>query len=239
MAEKLESIERRVTRGTEVRAGERDGKPVIEGYAAVFNEESSDLGGFVEIIEPGAFDDALDQDTVGLWNHNDDIPLGRAPNKTLEIAQDSRGLKYVIYINADDPEAMSKHAKVKRGDVNGSSFAFRVKNKERGDEMNGDEWKLVGDKIVRVIKKAGIRDLFDVSPVTYPAYPKASAQARSKADELRTSLQSDPTGLTQAGETGADGPDQAQALLDTLDRRTAVRRRMYQLSLFENKEHES
>jgi HK97 family phage prohead protease len=237
-ASKLEDIDRRVFRGAEVRAGERDGKPVIEGYAAVFNEESQDLGGFVEILEPGAFDDALDQDTVGLWNHNDDIPLGRTKNKTLEIAQDSKGLKYTIFVNQDDMEAMSKHAKVKRGDVNGSSFAFRVKSKERGDEMNGDEWKLVGEAIVRVIKKGGIRDLFDVSPVTYPAYSKASSQARSQAESLKHSLENaDPDASAQAGGGASDGEPQVQALLAPFDQRIAIMRRKYQLPKEQN--HES
>lgn len=232
-ASNLESVERRVFKGAEVRAGERDGKPTIEGYAAVFEEESADLGGFVEIIQRGFFDDVLDQDVRGLWNHNDDIPLGRTANKTVEISQDEQGLAYLIEINQNDPEALSKHAKVVRGDVNGSSFAFRVKRREMGDDMDGDEWKVAGDKILRILKKGGCRELFDVSPVTYPAYSKASAQARSQAEALKRELnQSDDPNARSAQEGGGAGTDndQAQALLDTLDRRIAITRRKFNLT---------
>lgn len=231
--ELLTGIERRFVGGREVRATSRDGKPVIEGYGAVFDEESSDLGGFVEIIEPGFFDDVLDNDVRGLWNHNDDIPLGRSSNNTLDIAQDSTGLQYVIYINEDDSEALSKYQKVKRGDVSQSSFAFFVKRKDLGDDIDGDEWKVAGDKIVRVLKKGGCRELFDVSPVTYPAYQQASAQARSRAELLRRDLNpsdsTDPDAQAGGGEGELDH-DQVQALLEPYANRTEITRRKYNLN---------
>ena len=180
----------------EVRANQVDGKPVIEGSGAVFNMESSDLGGFVEVIEPGFFDDVLDNDVRGLWNHNDDIPLGRASNGTLEISQSDKSLNYVIHINADDSEAMAKYAKVTRGDVKQSSFAFTVKRESKGDKFDGDEWKSADGRTVRILKKGGCRELFDVSPVTYPAYPQTnvSADVRSRFEQFQKSLTGGPEG---------------------------------------------
>lgn len=192
----ISDLERRFFQGVEIRAGEKDGKPVIEGSGAVFNQESADLGGFVELIEPGFFDDVMGDDVRGLWNHNDDIPLGRKSNGTLDISQSDKSLDYTIWINSDDQEAMSKYAKVKRGDVNQSSFAFTVKRQTRGDAVDGDEWKSVDGKTVRILKKGGCRELYDVSPVTYPAYPQTtvSADVRSRFEQFQNSLTGGPDG---------------------------------------------
>jgi len=180
-----QEIERRYLPVSELRAVQTDGNPIIEGAGAVFGQYA-DLGYYVEIIEPGFFDDVLeDPDTCGLWNHDDNLPLGRLGNKTLELTQTDTALDYRIHINPDDAEAMAKYAKVKRGDVTQSSFAFVVKSLGRGDPEDGDEWYVLGDKIVRRLKRGGCRKLYDVSPVTYPAYPATSAAARSKADEMR------------------------------------------------------
>ena len=62
----------------EVRQDE-EGRDTIVGYAAVFNTFSEDLGGFREIVRPGAFTAALSegQDVRGLFNH-DPAQIGRA-----------------------------------------------------------------------------------------------------------------------------------------------------------------
>lgn len=192
----IPDLDRRFFRDVEIRAGENDGKPVIEGSGAVFNRESDDLGGFVELIEPGFFDDVMGDDVRALWNHNDDIPLGRSVIGTLDLAQSDKSLDYVIWINEDDQEAMSKYAKVKRGDVSESSFAFTVKRQGRGDAMDGDRWESVDGKTVRILVKGGCRQLFDVSPVTYPAYPQTnvSADVRSRFEQFQQSLAGGPEG---------------------------------------------
>ncbi|PKN93009.1 MAG: HK97 family phage prohead protease [Chloroflexi bacterium HGW-Chloroflexi-6] len=204
-----EEPERRYVSVSELRAAQSDDGPVIEGSGAVFGQEA-DLGYFTEVIEPGFFDSVLDDpDTCGLWNHDDDIPLGRLGNKTLELEQTDQALNYRIHINVDDAEAMAKYAKVKRGDVTQSSFGFTVKSKNRGDDMDGDEWFLVGDKVIRRLKKNGCRKLYDVSPVTYPAYPTTSASARSKVVELQSAGQNpdgqapSPEDITQKAEAQA------------------------------------
>ena len=162
----------------------RNGKPIIEtralgstmleermvsGYAAVFNSESEDLGGFIEIIKPGAFRDVLDNDVRALFNHNADLLLARTASGTLKIAEDARGLYYEF----DAPNTTYGNdllEMLRRGDVTQSSFGFAIKK---------DEWISRNGITYRYIHS--VSRLFDVSPVTYPAYPAATSQLKSQA----------------------------------------------------------
>jgi uncharacterized protein len=170
-------------RGREVRLAERRARAVgdgsIDGYAAVFNEYSEQLGGpygFVEIIEPGFFDEALADDVRALWQHDPNYVLGRVKNGTLTISQDDTGLMFRALPPVKEPDAcqwaMDALVSIRRGDVDQVSFTFEVKD-------GGDEWYLLGDKVVRRLKKGGCSRLHDVSPVTFAAYPQTSVQARS------------------------------------------------------------
>lgn len=213
-------VERRTYDVTEIRAGENDGKPVIEGYAAVFNEYSGDLGGFVEIIDPGFFDEVIDGDCRSLWNHDPNMILGRTLAGTLEIKQDEKGLYQRTYPPVVEPDATSwaKDAlvSIRRGDVTQQSFAFRVKSTWRGDAVDGDEWYVVGDLVVRRLKKGGCKELLDVSPVVYPAYPQTSVSAstRSRFDKFQESIR---------GQAPSDGQQAKwQEPLDSLQRRLAL-----------------
>ena len=125
---------RRGASGLEVR--EVAGAPVITGYAAVYNSETVIYGLWREQIAPGAFADAFtaSADVRALWNHDTGTVLGRTTAGTLKLMDDDRGLKYAITVNTDDPMAMSVAAKIKRGDVNGSSFGFRVIDEEVDQE---------------------------------------------------------------------------------------------------------
>lgn len=136
-------------------------KPVIRGYAALFNSDSQDLGGFVERIMPGAFDDVIKRgtDVVALYNHDPMFILGRESSGTLRVSVDERGLRYEI----DPPESRADVIEaIERGDVRGSSFAFRVKG-------SGESWSRTPDgRQLREIRS--IDGLFDVGPVLKPAY---------------------------------------------------------------------
>jgi len=158
----------------EVRAEtDDDGRPVrIVGHGAVFNARSEMIMGmFKEEIAPGAFDDVLGDDVRALFNHDPNFVLGRTTSGTLELSIDAEGLRYDI----DPPDTQTVRdqvlAPLQRGDITGSSFAFRV-------APDGDEWREEPDGlIVRTITR--FSRLLDVSPVTYPAYPDAGAAARS------------------------------------------------------------
>jgi len=149
----------------EVRADEES--RTITGYAALFNTLSDPLGGFREKIAPGAFDNVLKDDVRALVNHDSNLILARSP-KTLKLSIDERGLKYEF----EAPKTSAGNdilESVKRGDINQSSFAFSV---------NEDEWKEDDEqRVIREIKS--FKRLYDVSPVTFPAYPDTTVAKRS------------------------------------------------------------
>ncbi|MBB3142200.1 HK97 family phage prohead protease [Halomonas organivorans] len=169
----MSEVEKRAL-AAEVRAEEgEEGQPArIVGHGAVFNKRSEMIMGmFKEEIAPGAFDDVLGDDVRALFNHDANFVLGRTRAKTLELSVDAEGLRYEI----TPPDTQSVRdlvlAPLSRGDITGSSFAFRV-------APDGDEWREEDDGlIVRTITR--FSRLLDVSPVTYPAYPDAGAAARS------------------------------------------------------------
>ncbi len=158
-----------VTSGLEVRA-EGDRPKSIRGYAAKFNVLSENLGGFREQIAPGAFDDVLEDDVRALINHDPNLILGRTVAKTLAIGQDETGLWYEAQLPATQA-ARDLAESISRGDVSQSSFAFSVAS-------GGDDWQEDEDgRVVRTVKKIG--RLYDVSAVTYPAYPEATVGMRA------------------------------------------------------------
>lgn len=152
-------------RNIEVRA---EGDMTITGYASVYDDQY-DLGYFTERVAPGAFDGRLDDDVRLLINH-EGMPLARTTNGTLELTTDGRGLFYRAQL-ADTQEGRDLYKLIQRGDITQSSFAFTI------DE---DEW--TADRKLRTIKRVG--RLYDVSPVTYPASPTTTVQARAMAAGL-------------------------------------------------------
>jgi HK97 family phage prohead protease len=146
---------------------------VIEGYAAVFNSDSEDFGGWYERIAPNAFSEVVKDDAVALFNHDMNLVLGRN-GVNVSIEQDSVGLKYKIKL-PDTSLAKDLRQLVKDGIIHQSSFAFTVAEQE---------WKHSEDKpSVRTIKR--VKRLYDVSPVTRPAYPDATVGARSFEETKR------------------------------------------------------
>jgi hypothetical protein len=145
--------------------------PKITGHAAVFNTPA-DLGCFREQIAPGAFREAITRDDVKcLFNHNPDFVLGRNRAGTLRLSEDEVGL----YFECDPPDTQWGRdlvVSMKRGDISQCSFGF-IPTKQQWDET--------GKVPVRTIQAC---QLFDVSPVTYPAYASTECQARSAEDVL-------------------------------------------------------
>lgn len=171
-------IERRFLTITQRAAGDAE-KPIIEGDAAVFNQETVIGSWFREMIAPGAFTRVLseDPDVVGAYNHDWNDVLGRTTAGTLTLTETKTALQYSIDINPEDTEAMNVYRRVKRGDVSQASFAFTVR---------AEEWirgVTDGELPLRIIKE--VDELYDVGPCTFGAYPEASASARSKASEFQ------------------------------------------------------
>lgn len=217
-ARSLDGIERRMVASlVEARATAGDGKWQISGYGFVYNSWSEDLGGFKERIAPGAADVVLanNPDIRGLFNHNPDLVLGRTAAGTMIVTNDAHGARYVI-----DPPATSYANDLRllldRGDVNQSSFAFRV---ERGGATWEDDPE--SDLLLRTITK--FSELYDMSPVTYPAYAATYSgvvEASSPTDAER-----DGDGPS-AGERAEDGGTEEMQADDAPWRLKAVQRRL-------------
>ncbi|WP_426576766.1 HK97 family phage prohead protease [Xenorhabdus stockiae] len=143
----------------------------IVGYGSVFNSRSEPLWGFREIIKPGAFDEVLNDDVRGLFNHDPNFILGRSTAGTLTLTVDERGLQYSIQAPDNQTIRDLVLAPLQRGDITQSSFAFRV-------ARDGEHWYEDDEGIViREIHR--FSRLYDVSPVTYPAYQEADSAVRS------------------------------------------------------------
>ena len=171
-------IERRVFDMDRIETRDSDGdKPAkLIGHAAIFNKLSDDLGGFKERIAPGAFADSLGNDVRALFNHNPDLILGRTKAGTLALEEDKRGLR--VEIDPPDTQvARDLMESVKRGDISQMSFGFFTLDDDFERKRDGT--------IIRTLKKV---DLFDVSPVTFPAYPQTKIAMRS----LETFLAGEP-----------------------------------------------
>lgn len=149
--------------------------PMISGYAAVFDTETVIGGrewGFREVIAKGAFAEALKtSDVRALFNHEEDHVLGRLKAGTLRLTEDERGLKVEID-PPDTQDARDLITKMQRGDIDQMSFAFTM-------EGGVQTWDETGDMALRTIERVGA--LWDVSVVTFPAYPETEAAARSLA----------------------------------------------------------
>lgn len=160
-----------------------EGKTGMAGMAANFNSRSTNLGGFYEMLMPGCFDDCLrDENLTGssdpkaLLNHNPDILLGRTQNGSLRLEQrmpkgDSKGGLHQETDFLDTQDARDTATKIKAGLISQQSFAFTV-------PKDGDSWDIDenGDA-KRSVHKMG--KLYDVSPVTYPAYGDTDVGSRS------------------------------------------------------------
>ena len=155
---------------TEMRVEGEEQRKIV-GYAAVFNRKSKDLGGFVEIIRPGAFRKAIEgADIKALFNHDPNYVLGRTTSGTLTLEENQKGLRFEI----TPPETQIIRdlvlAPIERGDVSGCSFSF-------GLAKNGDKWSEQGETYLREVIETSV--IGDVGPVTSPAYPATSVNLRS------------------------------------------------------------
>jgi uncharacterized protein len=172
--------ERRYTHSAvEARATEGIDAPRIAGYAAKFNKRSEDLGGWIEVIAPSAFNMSKGVGwprVVARYNHDPNMILGTIAGRTLTLTVDDVGLLYEV----EPPRTRADVVElVERGDVSQSSFAFQLTGE------NSDEWDLTGDGMPRRTLLS-VR-LIDVAPVWLPAYPDTTSGLRSLAAHVGAS----------------------------------------------------
>ena len=128
---------------------------------------SEDLGGFREIILPGAFKNALNDDVRALYNHDSNYLLARTTSGTLELKEDDKGLYYRFEM-PNTSYGNDLLELYRRGDLTQSSFGFTV---------DKDSWRMEEGQHIRYIES--VSSLFDVSAVVYPAYVQSSSGLRS------------------------------------------------------------
>ena len=149
----------------------------VEMYAAVFGKLSEDLGGFVEIIEAGAFADAIGvSDIRALINHDANRVLARNTAGTLDVKEDETGF-WCGFSMPGTTYSDDLKISMSRGDINQCSFAFEV-------ATDGEKWEYLNPPTHdlptwrRTVTK--VKRIYDVSIVTYPAYPDTTAALRSR-----------------------------------------------------------
>jgi HK97 family phage prohead protease len=173
----MSDLERRFTVGrVELRTG--SDKKTFGGYAAKFNTQSKNLGGFIERIDPGFFNKSRGDgwpDVIARYNHDDNMLLGTTSAGTLRLGVDNIGLVYEV----DPPQSRADvYELVERGDVAKSSFAF---------QMFEDDWAASDQGFPMRTLMSG--KLVDVAPVNIPAYDDTSVGLRSLAAKFEADVE--------------------------------------------------
>lgn len=187
----MTTFERRFVTG-QVEARALDGsKAVISGYAALFGKRSADLGGFVEVVDRGAFAKTLaESDTKFLFNHDESTVMARRTADNLRVSEDEQGLHYEATVDLNDPDARRLFTKIEHGNVRGNSFAFRTLV---------DQWTTTDDDYpLRHLVEVG--PLYDVSAVTTPAYPDTEGQLAAAVRSLAATTGRDVRELVAAAQ---------------------------------------
>lgn len=170
---------------------QQDKQPkTIEGYALLFNSPSKDLGGFVEVIDPKALDNVDLSNVIMLDQHDYSKPLASVKAGTLKLDTDDKGLHFVATLDDSVSYANDAYANVKSGNVDSMSFRFDID--DGGDEFTRDE----SGKVVRTIKQ--VKDLFEISAVTVPAYDDSNVQVDKRSyEEFLDNQKGEKTNMTK------------------------------------------
>lgn len=169
----------------EVRAEENERGHELTGTPIVFDQRTN-LGWYDEIIDRHALDETDLKDVRFLVNHNTDmIPLARSrnnnANSTMQLLVNENGMDIRVDLDTENnAESKSLYSAVERGDISGMSFMFVVDSEEWDD--------IDSDHPTRTV--LGIRQVFEVSAVTWPAYSQTSIQARGLSDALESAKES-------------------------------------------------
>lgn len=177
------------------------GGRVLAGYAAVFNRYSQNLGGFVEQVDPAAFNKSL-ADAVPVMcrlNHADAALLGATWAGTLRLSVDGTGLLYEVDLPGTSA-GNDVHTLAQRGDLKWSSFAFVTIEDEWSETDQGFPLRTL-----RAVK------LIDVAPVNSPAYLDTTVAARS-LERARATQDSSPQGEAARPDPAAAAPHPSVAL---------------------------
>lgn len=208
----MSSREKAVFGGSEIRVDSSGAK--LHGYAAKFNSLSENLGGFRERIAPGAFAKSLKTADVRLLINHEGLPLARTRSGNLTLREDSVGLYFEAQLDPNDPDVQRVMPKVKRGDLSQMSFAFT-------DLTEPDErWSKDADgSKLRTVREA---KLWEISIVTFPAYPATSVEAaglrQAQLERMRRLAELGKLVLADAPRSSSDmSPDERRRYLLSIE----------------------
>lgn len=174
----------------EFRADMKDGKKTIAGMAAVYNKYTN-MGYYLEVVRPGFFDGIDTSMTACLKNHNENLILGRTSNGTLSLEFKSDGLSYQADL-PDTTAANDTHKEIEGGYIFQSSFGFTVKKATWSEVQRSEFSGIVPEGVLDRLSYGGFVDvreliqgeaLYDVSPVTFPAYADTSSEVVKRSWE--------------------------------------------------------
>lgn len=181
----MEYERRDITVPVEVRELD-DGTQRMVGYAIRYNEPSLDMG-FTEYVAPGAARSATQEgaDVLALWSHDTSQVLGRTTSGTLRLSEDENG----VLAEIDAPSWAGNYVEtVRRGDVRGMSFGFRVLKDSVTETDDGT--------LIRTLEDL---EVMEVSPVAMPAYPSTSVDARALRSRIDTERPMTPAQRVRLG----------------------------------------
>jgi HK97 family phage prohead protease len=176
-------VERRAIFEVPVVESREDSSPIVQGYAALFNNRTVIYDMFTEAIEPGAFTRALKErhDVRHLFNHDANYIIGRTKNGSLVLKEDERGL-WTETTPPNTQQAKDVVENIRVGNVDQMSFAFTI------DE---EVWSMPEKKDELAHRQIRSVTLYDVSSVVYPAYSDTSVGLRSNAEQAYTLARSE------------------------------------------------
>ncbi len=158
--------------------------PTLTGHFAVFNQptEINSLyeGNFIERIAPGAFNATFAQDRESmrcLFQHGLDYQSGDKPlGPILTLREDARGPFYEVPLI--DAHYVRELLPGLEAGLYGASFCFRVLREDLNERpgVSPDNPKGLPERTLREIQ------VVEFGPVTFPAYPAATAGVRSLTD---------------------------------------------------------
>lgn len=159
----------------EICAADDESPTRLVGHAALFNTLSKDQGGFRNLLHPGAFTKTLREkpDIKALWNHNNDLILGRTTAGTLSVEEDDRGLRFEL-TPPDSPLGQDATASISRGDVTQVSFGFIVRDHKFTEGTDGLQIREIFDV-----------ELFEISPVIFPAFEPTHVEVGSEHQQTQ------------------------------------------------------
>lgn len=157
----------------------------VTGTAVVFNQWSEDLGGFIETIDPKAFDNVDLEDIVLLYNHDTGAVLSRTSANTLSINIDENGLHFTGEL-PDTTLGKDVLTNLRNGNIQGMSFGFTIDDDDWEETENSDQLK-------HIIKSIG--KLYEISLTPFPAYKETDVTLSERSKKKYQTLEADKAWL--------------------------------------------